>query len=171
MKRKRKPGGGRKPQKRKRAPGGGRKPLGPLEGSREMLSHRVPFKLRKELKARARKHKRSLTREVLVLLEWALSRNRKQRKDIVALIEAIAIAIRYVEHATKEEWRNSAFTTAAVRRAVDSLLGRFGPQEAPKVPLAIKKHADYAERFSDPAKLGEQVAFQLFFELQARGGL
>jgi hypothetical protein len=100
-------------------------------------------------------------------------RNRYQRKDIVALVEAIAIAIQYVEHTTKEEWRNSTFTTAAVRRAIGSLLGHFGPPGTPKVPLAIKKHSDYAE-ISDPtkvaARVGEHAVGQLIFELEARGG-
>src|SRR5258708_7970924 len=133
-----------RPMKRKRKPGGGRKRLGPFEGKRATLTHRLPVKMRKELEASAKKHKHSLSQEAQFHLQQSLLRDRHPRGDIVALTEAIAIAIREVERITDVKWRDSAFTTAAVRRAVDSLLCHFGAPGTPKVPPAIKKHADYA---------------------------
>ena len=123
--------------------------------------------MRKELEASAKKHKHSLSQEAQFHLQQSLLKDRNPRDDIVALTEAIAIAIREVERITDVKWRDSAFTTAAVRRAVDSLLCHFGAPGTPKVPPAIKKHADYAD--SDSAKVGQHAASQLIIEIESRG--
>src|SRR5262249_35234823 len=108
-----------------------------------------------------------------------LSRKHNRRADIVALTEAIAIVIGYVEDLTKEKWMDNAFTTAAIRMAVEALLYYWGNREATEVPRAIKnptaKHpASQRERylsvnFSDPAGVGNFAASQLINQIENRG--
>jgi plasmid stability protein len=82
--------------KQKRAPGGGRKPQGPSKGNPRRLSLRVRPEIRKALEVSAKKHKHSLSQEAQFHLQQSLLRDRHPRGDIVALTEAIAIAILYL---------------------------------------------------------------------------
>src|SRR5262249_31373754 len=93
--------------KRKRRPGAGRKPRGPFKGNTAKLTMRVDPGIRRALEAGAKEHRHSLSQEAQFHIQRSMLRDRNSREDIIALTEAITIAIRYVEHITKKEWRDS----------------------------------------------------------------
>ncbi len=64
-------------QKRKRAPGGGRKPSGPFAHMTQSVTIRMPTEMRAELEDAAQKRHRSLSQEILVRLNNSLARERK----------------------------------------------------------------------------------------------
>jgi hypothetical protein len=166
--------------KRKRKPGGGRKPLGPLKGSRAKLTMRLPVQMRKELEARAkarakeRNRKPSLSQEVQFHLQQSFSRFYHPRPDIIVLAEMIERVIQDVERTTEAKWTENAYTTVAIRAAIDSLVRHWGARGEAKVPLAIKELArrlpdNYAKKFQEAAEVGSWVAGRLTAEIEARG--
>src|SRR5262249_21620562 len=89
------------------------------------------------------------------------------------LTEMIVRVVRDVERTTKLQWNESAYTTVAVRHAIDGLLRHWGASGEPKVPLAIKELAkrqplDYAKKFEDPAEVGSWAAGRLITEIEAQ---
>src|SRR6516225_9434117 len=163
--------------KRRRAPGGGRKPQGPFKENKAALSIRVNLGTRRALEASAKENRRSLSQEAQSRLRESLFRDRNTRPDIVALTEAMAIVIGYVESFTEMKWSDSAFTTTAIRRAVDALLGYWGNPGVPKIPVAIKNRMTEQKRgernasvnFSKPVEVGDFWASQLIFQIESRG--
>jgi HicB family len=160
--------------KRKRAPGGGRKPQGPFKENRARLSLRVTPDIHRALVAMAEKSGHSVTQVVQFHLQQSLSRYYDPRPDTLALTDMIARAIQDVERTTDAKWTQNAFTTAAIRAAIDSLVRHWGASGEPKVPIAIKKLAkrqpdDYARQFQEPAEVGSWAAGRLITEIEARG--
>src|SRR5262245_18489577 len=121
--------------KRKRAPGGGRKPRGQFKENRATLSLRVTLDIRRALVAWAKESKHSLSQAAQFHLQQCLSRFYDPRPDIIVLTEMIARVIQDVERTTEAKWSQSAYTTAAIRGAIDSLLRHWGAPGEPKVPL------------------------------------
>ena len=159
--------------KRKRAPGGGRKPQGPSKGNTARLSLRVTPDIRRALKVAAEKHGRSLSQEAQFHLQQSLSRFYHPRPDIIVLTEVIARAIQDVERTTHSTWKESAYTTAVIRAAIDALVRHFGASGEPQVPLAIKELAgrlpdDYAKKSQEPTEVGSWAAGRLIMEIEAR---
>jgi hypothetical protein len=157
-------------RKRKKA---GRPPRGPFKGKRALLGTRITPETRKDLEAAAREHGRSISQEAEYHLKRSLQRVHNPRDDIVALTEAIALAIKYVERTTGERWIDSAFTTTAAQRAIDFLLRHFGAHGSSMVPLAIKQIAatlptDYAAKYCDPAEVGIVEGGRLISEIESR---
>jgi hypothetical protein len=160
--------------KRKRAPGGGRKPRGPFKENRARLSLRVTHDIHRALVARAKESRQSLSQAVQICLQESLSRFYHPRPDIMALIDMIARVIEDVERTTGARWIQNAYTTAAIRAAIDALLRHWGAAGQPKVPLKIKELAkrqpdDYARKFQEPAEVGSWAAGRLITEIEARG--
>jgi hypothetical protein len=160
--------------KRKRAPGGGRKPRGPFKENRARLSLRVTPHIRRALVARAEESGHSVTQIAQFHLLQSLSRYYDPRADIVALTDMIARVIQDVERTTDAKWTQSAYTTAAIRAAIDSLVRHWGAAGQPRAPLKIKELAkrqpdDYARQFQEPAEVGSWAAGRLITEIEARG--
>jgi hypothetical protein len=160
--------------KQKRAPGGGRKPRGPFKENRARLSLRVTPDIRRALVAWAKARKLSLSQAAQSHLQKSLSRFFHPRPDIIVLTEMIARVIQDVERTTEAEWGQSAYTTAAIRGAIDSLLRHWGAPGDPKVPLQIKELAkeqpdNYAKQFQEPTEVGSWAAGRLILEIEARG--
>jgi len=160
-------------KKRKRAPGGGRKPQGEFKDSRARLSLRVTQKVRRALEASAKKRKFSLSQEAQFHLEQSLSRFYHPRPDIIGLTEIIVRVIQGIERITKLQWNKSPYVADAVRHAIDGLLRHWGAPGEPKVPLAVKELAkrlpdDYAKKFEDSAEFGSWEVGKLITEIEAR---
>ena len=160
-------------QRKRRKPGGGRKPRGPFKAKTVPLGTRITVETRKMLEASAKELDHSLSQAAEFHIRRSLTRAHNRRDDIFALTEAIASVIEYVERTTKERWADSAFTTAAIRHAADSLIRHFGAKNTLAVPVAIKELAtrlptDYAARSHDPAEVGTVEAGRLITEIVAR---
>jgi hypothetical protein len=152
----------------------GRPPGGPFKEKRALFATRITAETRKDLAAAAREHGYNLSQEAEFLLKRALQRVHNPRADIVALSEAIAIAIKNVERTTREHWIDSPFTASAIRHAIDLVLRHFSPRGTPVVPSAIEELAerlpsDYAVKYVDPAEVGLVEGGRLISEIEARG--
>src|SRR5262245_33167177 len=67
--------------KRKRAPGGGRKPRGDFAELETMFSLRMPLEIRRQLDAAATKNRRSAAQELLARLNSSLARGKEKNRD------------------------------------------------------------------------------------------
>jgi hypothetical protein len=126
--------------KRRRAPGGGRKPAGPFSELREVMSIRMTTEMRDELGKAAKANTRSITQELLRRLQWSFDEDRKNYRDpaIKGLCFIFAELADYIHHGTPD-WRSDPFLFAAFRLAVPKLLDGL-PKPAGKVqtPLLLK---------------------------------
>src|SRR5262249_25089101 len=161
--------------KRKRAPGGGRKPQGLFKDNPARLSLRVTRDIRRALEASAKKRtvslkrKVSLSQEAQFHLEQSLLKFYHPRPDIIVLTEIIVRVIQDIERTTKLQWNKSPYVADAVRHAIDGLLRHWGAPGEPKVPLAVK--AKKHEKFGwpqEPAELGFWTAGKLIEEIESR---
>ena len=130
--------------KRKRAPGGGRKPKGEFAGLPSPLSVRMPADMRAQLEAAARRSGRSMSQEVLRRLNSSLSRERNEAGDratraLCFLISSLAYAV----HWNMPNWRSDRFLFRAVKIGIGKLLDALpeptGEMETPRFRTA---HAD-----------------------------
>jgi len=159
--------------KRKRRPGAGRKPRGPFKGNTAKLTMRVDPGIRRAIEAGAKESGHSMTQVAQFHLQQSLARFYHPRPDIVVLTEMIARVIQDVERTTRADWNESPYTTAAIRAAIDALVRHWGASGELKVPVAIKElaakqPADYARQFQEPAEVGSWAAGRLITEIEVR---
>jgi hypothetical protein len=120
--------------KRKRAPGGGRKPSGPFQRNTAQLTVRMPESMRSELEASAHKRGWSLTQELLWRVRVSLSKEREEHRDraVRALCFLISeMALKYFSSEGRqlaEPWQRDPFTFAAFKLAVGKLLDALQPE-------------------------------------------
>jgi hypothetical protein len=149
-------------QKRRRAPGGGRKP-GELGLKSATLSLRLPKDMRVALAAVATRNKRrSVSEEIVLRLHSTLVRDREEDdrpRHVRALSEIVAQIALILEKAwTERPWNDDRYTQGQLSKGIDFFLRTYSRGEAvvpPKVAAAAKNDpADvyFAER------LGELVA-------------
>ena len=137
-------------QKRKRAPGGGRKPAGPFKKNASQLTIRMPSDMRAELEAAAHKRGWNVTQETLWRLRGSLSKDRLDRHDQVtrALCFLIAQAAQPMPVISKD-WHRNPFLFRAFKLAVAKLLDALEPpgemQGPPRLSLSIFQTTESGE--------------------------
>jgi hypothetical protein len=112
--------------RRKRAPGGGRKPKGAVP-MRSQVNVRMPDDLRAQLEAAARKRGRNVSEELLARLRVSFAREREQRRDpaMRALTFLISHLADRVNLSRSPKWHENAFLFDSFRLAVSKLLEKF----------------------------------------------
>jgi hypothetical protein len=118
----------RKPAKRKRAPGGGRKPQGEFSGLSVPFSVRMPATMRAELKKAAKKSGRKDGQELLRRLQGSFNRERQKSRDtamqaLCFLFSELAESV----HLNIPDWRSDRWLFLAVKSAIGKLLDAFEP--------------------------------------------
>jgi Arc-like DNA binding domain len=134
-------------KRRKRAPGGGRKPKGETSQLREQLSLRMPTDMRRQLEAARRESGRSFTQELLTRLRRSLDEDRKNYRDPAtkALCFLFSELADYIHHGTPD-WRSDPFLFKSFKLGVAKLLDNL-PEPAGKLetpPLLRTMHKQYS---------------------------
>ena len=117
-------------EKRRRRPGGGRKPLDP---------HGVVAPVRftaddwKAIKRLASRHSRAASKEIRAAVHYWLRLLEKPEQHIGALILLIAILVRRIEAHTGRKWNEDPLTGAAVREYVERLIFHFAPTPTERI--------------------------------------
>ena len=114
--------------KRKRAPGGGRKPNGPIAKKSETFTTRIRVDTKRWLQREAKRSGHSLSQEVELRLVESLRSGQRQKQDDVArrrralshMIESKIIA--GVEFVTRKSWSADRFAAETVRIALPKLM-------------------------------------------------
>ena len=123
--------------KRKRAPGGGRKPKGAFSGLTSPLSIRMPPEMRKELESAAKKKGWSLTQELLWRLRVSLNKEQEARRDPAtrALCHLISVMGEKIYKRIPLEWRRNPFLFRAFKIGVANLLDELEPPGEIQSPI------------------------------------
>jgi Arc/MetJ-type ribon-helix-helix transcriptional regulator len=124
--------------KRKRAPGGGRKPLDP-SGS-DIVMIRLPPDLRRSIERLAKKRGRNRADVIRSALKHWVGRHQVRTLHTEALTCAIALLADRIEQRTGKKWIEDAVTGAALREQVERLIFHFAP--TPAEPAVVPPEAD-----------------------------
>jgi len=121
-------------QKRKRAPGGGRKPSGPFAKNDAQLTIRMPADMRKQLELAAARRLDGrgwkLTQEMLHRLQRSFDRERDEQRDPPnrALAYLLSEVVRlYVAVTGITQWRSDLFSFRTIKLAFASVLDALEP--------------------------------------------
>ena len=158
--------------KRKRAPGGGRKPQGDIVGKSAAFATRITPEVRRWLEAEAKKSRLSLSQAAERVFIGAMHRANDAQKRSRALAHSIARLAESVERDTGKSWLDDPFTGQALRYAIDALAFHVAPTpEESAVPPKIEEAAgrmlpEIATRFRTPAGLGHMAAIHLITEIE-----
>jgi hypothetical protein len=159
--------------KRKRRPGGGRKPHGEFPGKSAAFTTRIQPATRRALDEAARMTgRRSVSAMAEYILKQGLAKPSGEPHNS-ALANAIAVLAENIERDTKKSWREDPFTGMALRYAVEHLLLQYAPappEGAPMVPPAIDEAAskmppEFAQRFRTPAGFANTLTYNLILEI------
>jgi Arc-like DNA binding domain len=115
--------------RRKRAPGGGRKPKGDFNNLSSPFSLRMPLDLRKQLELASRRSGRSISQEILRRVQNSFQRDR-DRANAASLRALCFLISQIAEHASVLEnnsWRAEPFKFKAFKRGVSTLLSKLEP--------------------------------------------
>jgi hypothetical protein len=128
-------------KKRKRAPGGGRKPIGAV-AKVSNFSTRIALETRAQLEAEAAATGDSVSKvaERMLLLGLAFRREKQINDPIRALahlLRLLATHCKYVDEGEYKEWHNDPFAFDAFVRAMQMLLERIRPSGEIKAPKEI----------------------------------
>jgi len=130
-------------EKRRRAPGGGRKP-GELGLKSDTLSLRLPKDMRVALAAAATRNKRrSVSEEIVLRLRSTLVRDRVEDdrpRHIRALLEVVARIALGLEIRTGRPWVDDRYTQEQLSKGIDLFLYTYSRGEA-VVPPAVRAEA------------------------------
>jgi Arc-like DNA binding domain len=146
-------------QKRKRAPGGGRKPKGDFSELTSPLSIRMPAEMREQLEASASGSGRSVSQEVLRRIQGSFSQDRDRARDpaMRALCFLIAQLAAEVSGLTDEkgqpyfDWRADPFFFRAFKLALAQVLDALEPRgeiRPPKEMLEAQIEVEGNEGFA-----------------------
>jgi Arc-like DNA binding domain len=150
-------------QKRKRAPGGGRKPKGDFSELTSPLSIRMPAEMREQLEASANDNGRSVSQEVLRRIQGSFSQDRDRARDpaMRALCFLIAQLAGYVAGFTDPQgrpyfdWRTDRFFFRAFKLAMAKVLDALEPSgeiRSPKDVFDNQKKDEEGIRFFELVK-------------------
>jgi hypothetical protein len=138
------------------------RPPGGTKGS--VLSVRVTLEMRRALEVAARKHGRSLSREVEARLDYALGRYQRFKVDgrpphIMALSDAVAVAARVMEETTGRPWNKDQYTSEHLARSIRAVMADFTkPGEVTIPPKVIEEAKRHPAGDAYPTQLGEDKA-------------
>ncbi len=172
-------------KKRKRAPGGGRRPKGPISGNAGWLQARITEDLRTSLDRAAAQNGRSLSQEAQVRLKESFDLPAKLQKhwgpphvralaqlvsSVVLRVETVVSGDPFAEKVSECAWHRNSFTHAAVCEAVDLILAQWKPAGPLETPPEIRKRAEllgpeHAQAQSTPEGVGRSCALGLLDQL------
>jgi predicted transcriptional regulator len=159
--------------KRKRRPGGGRKPDGKFAKGATFTT-RLNWETRRALDEAAKKTGKSVSTTAEYILREGLKKPQGTPRNY-SLACAVALLAEKIEDGTQKSWRNDAFTGEALHHAIASLLVWYtawpSPGEGAEIPSSVKNEAvkmpeAFAKRFCEPAGFGQLLAFNLINEIQ-----
>jgi|RhiMetdeSRZDD1v2_1073273.scaffolds.fasta_scaffold23450_5 hypothetical protein len=174
--------------KRKRGPGGGRKPKGEFSQLTSSLTIRIPHDMRKQLESEAAINGHSVAQTLLWHLRQSFNRERDRERDpaLDGLLFMIARLAVYTSRAVYESdkvsrslkqarWRNDLFTFRAFKVAVAKLLEALKEPPGPVTLLTKEKILEMVkdqlspevieqvvEKFGSPEALGA-FAFEIIW--------
>jgi hypothetical protein len=122
-------------QKRGRPPNEGEK-------KKTMISVRLPIATWEALDAAKQRTGRTLTREIVACLDYALGRGRADRPvHIERLADLAVLAAQAIEQRTKRRWHLDRYTAREVTKAMDLLVRNYSPRGEGEldVPPSIPK--------------------------------
>jgi len=125
-------------KKRKRAPGGGRKPEGELRDLKAVMSLRMPQDLRDQLEQARQASGRSLSQELLARARLSFDRERERSRDralraFCFLFSELAQVI-CIAPARVPDWRFDPWLFQTFKLAIPKLLDHFQPTGEMKLP-------------------------------------
>jgi hypothetical protein len=130
--------------KRKRALGGGRKPRGEFAGLTSPISIRMPPDLRAQLRAAARRSRRSVSQEAMSRLDNSLKKDRDKAADpAMRALNFLFSSLAYSVHWNMPNWRSNLFLFRAIKIGVGKLLDALEPSGEPKLPDFWRVFADH----------------------------
>jgi TraY domain len=170
--------------KRKRAPGGGRKPKGPIGGNASWFQARITEDLRVSLERAAAENGRSLSQEAQVRLKESFDLPAELQKawgppEVKELAQLVSRVVRSVQTSVGADpfetagdlaWHRNPFTHAAVRTAIETLLAHHKPEGSFGIPPEVKKRAqfvdpEHADAMTTPESVGLSCAFGLLSQI------
>jgi len=159
--------------KRKRRPGGGRKPGGEFPGKTATFTTRIQPSTRRALEeaAKARPDK-SISAAAEFILKTVLQKPAGQPRNN-ALAAAVTLLAENIERETKLSWLDDPFTAFALCNGVEHLVLYFAPalvsEGLPAAPPAVLKAAAKmpdAEAYRKPHGFGRMQAQFLIHEIE-----
>jgi hypothetical protein len=163
--------------KRRRAPGGGRKPKGAFKNLASPLSIRMPADMRSELEAAAKANGSSVSQELLRRLQNSFNRDRDKARDpaMQALCFLIAETAQQTSGLNNLDWRTNPFYFRAFKIAVGKLLDALEPKGTIEPPLDMQfdtsedsgplEH-EFLKSFRDPELRGTYAARSVWASLR-----
>jgi hypothetical protein len=129
--------------RRKRAPGGGRKPKGDFSRLESPVSVRMPQDMRTQLEAAARRSGRSVSQELLTRLDISLNKDRNKAVDpAMRAINFLISSLAYAVHWNMPNWRSDRFLFRAIKIGINKLLDALEPSGEMKLPDFWRAYAD-----------------------------
>jgi hypothetical protein len=132
--------------RRKRRPGGGRKPAGTIHGKTEAFSTRITAETRRALLREKRRTGRSISQIAEQLIVLGLESRRERERDepmraLAFLIDQLSINISETRgHKEDARWRTDPFLFRALQEAIYQLMNRLVPDGDPlKKPPELKR--------------------------------
>lgn len=126
-------------KRKKRRPGGGRKPQGEVSGLRAVMSFRLPTEMRDELAKAAKASGNSITQEVLSRLGRSFKEDQKNYRDPATKGLCILFAdLAENAHRGTPDWRADPFLFRAFTVGVAKLLATLQPPGKPETPGLLK---------------------------------
>ena len=161
--------------KRKRRPGGGRKPGGEFPGKSATFTTRIQRSTRRALEAaaKARSDKSISAAAERILKSVLLWQSGEPRNN--ALAAALVLLAENIERDTKKSWRDDPWVGFALALGVEHLVRYFAPapvsDDMPPAPPAVeqvaaKMHPEEAEHFRKFGGFGRMQAQFLIREIE-----
>lgn len=147
--------------KRKRAPGGGRKPKGEFSNLTSPLSIRMPADIRDQLRKAAAQNGRSASQELLGRLKKSLDYETHKERDramraLCFLISELAVVVTGWSDSKNRpaaNWRTDPFFFHAFSLAVAHVLNAIAPKGKIKNPQWIRERGDAVLSYGLPETL------------------
>ncbi|MGN7802952.1 hypothetical protein ACTJKE_09475 [Ensifer sp. 22521] len=157
----------------KRAPGGGRKPNGEFAGKSAAFSTRITPELRAALDKESKETGKSISQIVERRLRDSFDHPKRWERalgpeHVRAFAYVVAKIVSSLEVATGQHWHEDAFTSLALKGALNIAVNYFGARNEVRVPERIEKQAARMQAASaspiisdiikDPTEFGIQRA-------------
>ena len=162
-------------KRKKRRPGGGRKPGGEFPGKSATFTTRIQPETRRALEEAAKaRPDGSISAAAEYILKTALLKPSGAPRNN-ALAAAVILLAENIERGTRKNWRDDPFTGFALCNAVEHLVLHFTPapvsEGLPAAPPAVEQeasrmHPDQAEHFRKPHGFGRTLAQFLIYEIE-----
>ena len=148
-------------EKRKRAPGGGRKPRGEYSRKSAVFSTRITQDLRDALDAESSETGQSLSQIVEKRLRESIENTRSKRelgpKHVRALAFIVARLATILERECSSKWTDDRFTFEALKVAISTALEQFAPKGEAVVPQSVKSMNEKIERDTGHTIYGSDI--------------